>query len=203
MIRRATIAALTLPLCAILAAAQDPQPAPPEPAVIFAESTALFESGRMNEAIDGFMAVAKSPGAGALAPLSRFMQAKALAASARFEDAIVILDAFLKMAPDSPFAYEALMLRGKSLVAASAVTPHFKEAAISFSMALENEGASPAERTAARAALIDSLLRTGETEYPRDLVSHLTPGEFSDLAAFARSTGGTRVTDFMEGIAQK
>lgn len=204
MTRCTTIAALAL-LCRALALAATPD-APAEPhgaAAVFAESIALFEAGRIPEAVEGFIATAGAPDAGELAPLARFMQAKAFAASARFEDAIVILDAFLEMAPDSPLAYEALMLRGKSLVAASAVTPHFREAAISFSMALENEGATPAELTAARAALIDSLIRTGERAYPRDIVSHLSDAERDDLARFAKGAGIRRVSKFMEGIARK
>lgn len=129
---------------------------------------------------------------------ARFLQGRDLAAAARFEDAVVVFDAFLESAPDSPRAFEAMMLRGEALVSASALTPHFQEAAISFSLALESENLTPQHRARAAAALMDALLRTGNFKRTSEIYARLKTGERLLLLSHARENSMRRVIRFIE-----
>lgn len=174
-------------------------PAQPAGAAAFADGISDYAEGRYHAAMGHFIEAAQTPGADAeVAARARFMQGKALAACARFEDAVVVLDSFLEMAPDSPFAYEALMLRGQSLVAASASMPHFQEAAISFASAFECEGLSPGRRVAAAGALIDALLRSGDMQGGKKMLARLSAREEALLRDYARERNMRRILRFLE-----
>ena len=148
-------------LAAAVAIAQD-EAAPSTAEAMMDKGVAAFSESRHAEAARLFAGAAALHPQGGKEASARLMQAKALAAMARFEDAIVVLDACLELSPSAREAYEALMLRGKSLIAASATTPHFHEAAVSFSMAMETDGISRQSRTDAALHLIDALLRMGD-----------------------------------------
>lgn len=169
-----------------------------EAASLFASGVAAFEDGRHEAAMFAFTALAKDHPQSLFGPPARFMQAKALASMARFEDAVVVLDAFLEGSPSSPLAYDALMLRGESLVAASALAPHFREAAISFSMAMESDGIPAAQRGRAAYRLLDTLLRMGEDENAAKILAELGDEETEMLQLLARQERNIR----MNGLAK-
>lgn len=188
----AFIAALLAP-CAIAADEGEPSDATHEARRLIASGASAFRQGHHAAAARDFaMAAALRPPDG-LEASARLMQAKALASLARFEDAIVVLDVFLKLAPGSPETFEALILRGEALVGASATTPHFSEAALSFSMALETDGIKSGERALAALRLCDALLRGGDISGANKVVSYINRDERTLLAQLAIKEGNPRV----------
>lgn len=197
MTRAVTIALLA----AGLSAAAYGGGAPEGQSEAFAAGLSAYGAGRYHAAMGHFIQAAQAQdGDSAVAARARFMQGRALAACARFEDAVVVLDSFIGAAPDSPFAYDALMLRGQSLVAASATMPHFQEAAVSFASAFDCEGLPPGRRVAAAAALLDALLRGGDLAGGKKALARLSARETDLLRDYARGRGMRRVLRFMERI---
>jgi tetratricopeptide (TPR) repeat protein len=129
-------------------------------------------------------------------PDARFLQAKALVMLARFEDAIVVLDTFIELSPNGPRSFEALMLRGEALIAASPIVPHFGDAAISFSMALEIDGLSRENRIDATLHLADALLRMGDRVGAEQAFGRLSAAERRAAADAAEARGFRRVARF-------
>ncbi|MBR3087373.1 MAG: outer membrane protein assembly factor BamD [Kiritimatiellae bacterium] len=192
MTPRRTIATF---LAACLAVSQPAlaETADKEAAALFASGVAAFNDGRPDAAMLSFKTLACDFPQSKLAAPARFMQAKSLVAMARFEDAVVVLDAFIENSPSSPLVSDALMLRGESLVAASALAPHFREAAISFSMAMESDDISRSQRGRAAYRLLDTLLRMGDDESARRAAADLTERELLEVARIAAAERNFRL----------
>lgn len=165
---------------------------------LIASGVAASSEGRLPAAARDFAKAAALRPPDGLEANARLLQAQALAAMARFEDAVVVLDAFLKLDPNGPDAFKALILRGQALVGASALTPHFQEAAVSFSMALETEGTTPNDRALAALNLADALLRMDDAEGAAKAIGRLGRRERDALARLAARERNPRLA----GIAR-
>lgn len=202
---RRTIAIVAMAAAAVLAAAEVPvspdsqgspelQDSPEES--LFADGLDAFARGDYASSAAAFATLAKTFPSSERIPDARFLQAKALVMLARFEDAIVVLDTFIELSPNGPRSFEALMLRGEALVAASPLVPHFGDAAISFSMALEIDGLSRENRIDATLHLADALLRMGDRTGADQAFGRLSTAERRAATEAAEARGFRRVARF-------
>ena len=152
-------------------------------------AAAASVAGAAATATDGATATATVTDGAAM----RLRQARALAASARFEDAVVVLDAYLEETPEGRGAFEALILRGEALVASSATTKRFQEAAVSFSMAVECDGISRDDVALATLRLADVLLRMGDADGAEAAVMRLDDASRATFAHLAREERNPRI----------
>lgn len=163
----------------------------------FADGVEAFANGDYAASAATFSSFAKAFPSSERIPDARFLQAKALVMLARFEDAIVVLDTFLELSPNGPHSFEALMLRGEAMIAASPTTPHFGDAAISFAMALETDCIPRNGRIDATMHLADALLRMGDKIGAAQAIGRLSAPGRREAARLAETHGFWRVAKFL------
>lgn len=196
----ATAVAMTAPRVAVAQMDAAPNAVAVEARGIIDDGAAASRDGRFADAARLFAQAAAMRPPDGLEAEARLLQARALAAMARFEDAVVVLDAFLELAPVGPDSFDALLLRGEALVAASATTPHFQEAAVSFSMALETDGIGPDDRAIAALRLSDALLRMGDDVDAAKAVGRLGRRERDTLARLAAAEHNPRLPPLLRRL---
>lgn len=185
----------TTVIASILAAAISAAAAPDE--TLFDDGVAAFTNGDYAASAASLASFAKAFPSSERISDARFVQAKALVMLARFEDAIVVLDTFLELSPNGPHSFEALMLRGEAMVAASPLTPHFGDAAISFAMALETDYIPRNGRIDATIHLADALLRMGDKIGAAQAIGRLSAPGRREAARLAETHGFWRVAKFL------
>lgn len=168
------------------------------PESLIASGSTSFHEGNLQAAATAFAEAASFHDDSE--PFARLLQAKTLAALARFNDVVVVLDRFLEISPRSPDSFDALILRGQALVAASSSTPHFHEAALSFSQALEIDGISASDSALAAFYLTDALLRIGEYHRAEHTITHLAPATRTNVNEIASAFHNFRVSHLLDSL---
>ena len=162
---------------------------PGAPGAMLLAAAAAFRDGRFAETSPLVVALVKAYPDAAEVPRARLLQAKALANVARFEDAVLVCDDLLERFPDSGCALEAAVLRGDALRAVSGTGDYFREAALSYAVALARGDIGPE-------------LYAGDAIGAREALANLAKRDRGAAAAAAAEIFGAEPEMFPAGSVQ-
>ena len=148
-----------------------------------------FRDADFSTAARDFVHLAKEFPDSPLVAMARMLQAKSLAALARFEDAVLVLDDLIARNHGSALAIEAAVLRGDALVASSGASDKFHEAAESYLGVLAQDGLPKDLHDSCLRKLVRCLADSGRPDdlaRARSILSRLDES-YPSLAAEARA----------------